>query len=120
MRFVSLMLVCFALLLGCNSDKPDDLLAEDTYINLMVELQLLRSYQQQGQPDSTAIDSLQNAIFKQYEVTESQFRVSHEYYQKDLNQQSERISEAIERLRRDRITGTDSSAGNESSETDSL
>lgn len=114
------MLLCSALLLGCNSDKPDNLLTEDTYINLMVELQLLRSYQQQGQPDSSAVDSLRNSIFEQYGATETQFRTSHEYYQQDINQQSERISEAIERLRRDRIAGTDTSAGDKAAEADSL
>lgn len=102
---------------GCNDKTPPHLIAEDTYIDLMVELQLLESYVSFNQPDSLTIDSLRNEIFRHYEVTENQFTTSHKYYQDhDIRAQRDRIGKAIEALRKDKMTGQDSVA----TRTDSL
>lgn len=121
MRFFVAILFFALLVLGCSNDKPDNLLAEDTYVDLLVELQLLRSYQQ-NHPNASRVDSLRNVIFDKYNANEEQFKRSHEYYQQDIDRQSERIKEAIERLRKDRIADSDTAAtqDQDSTITDSL
>ena len=102
---------------GCNNEAPADLIAEETYIDLIVELQLLQSYVSYNQPDSLAVDSLRNEIFNHYNVSESQFQESHQYYQDhDLRAQRDRIGAAVEDLRKDKMAGQDSTA----SQSDSL
>ena len=107
---VVLLCVCLAAF-ACSNNKPSDLIGEKKYIDLMVELQLLQSYQKYQQPDSTAVDSLRNIIFQRYEVTENQFNQSHQYYQdQNIRNQRDRIGKAVEELRKDRIAGQDSAS----------
>lgn len=109
MRLFFTILACTLILTSCfnQNDRPSDLLPEKTYINLMVELQLLKSYQERQRSDSTNADSLRNAIFKKYGASEQRFSESHRYYQEDIEAQRERISQAIEKLRKDRISAMD-------------
>lgn len=98
-------------LAGCtvdNSEKPDDLIEEDAYINLLAELQLVQSYHENLPQDSLSIDSLQNQIYEHYNITEERFVRSHEYYREDMQAQAERLDEAIERLRKDKVQLEDS------------
>ncbi len=109
MRLFLTVLACALFLSSCfdHDDRPADLLPEETYIDLMVELQLLKSYQERQQTDSTSADSLRNAIFEKHGATEERFSKSHRYYQEDIEAQRERISRAIEKLRKDRISAMD-------------
>ncbi len=92
------------LLLSCSGSEspPDNLIEEETYIDLLVELQLLETYRS-GVPDSVAADTLRAAIFRKHGVQPEAFRRSHRYYRQNLEEQKERIDEAIERLRRDQV-----------------
>lgn len=120
MRFFAAILFSALIFSGCSNNKPANLLEEDTYIDLLVELQLLRSYQQ-NHPNASQVDSLRSVIFDEYNTNQAQFKRSHEYYQQDVDRQSERIKEAIERLRKDRIAGSDTVAtGTDSAATDSI
>lgn len=104
-----LILAVFFLLIGsgitgCDQNEPPPfVIEEDTYIDLMVELQLLRSYVEIVPADSATIDSLRNEIYTKYDITAKQFRESHEYYQGQYTEQKNRIDEAIERLRMDQV-----------------
>lgn len=97
---------------------PDSLLPEETYVNLLVELQLLRSYAR-TLPDSVGTDSLQAAIFQRYDVDAGRFRLSHNYYQKNLEAQKKRIDRAIEELRRDQVRPQESTRSDRASAGDS-
>jgi hypothetical protein len=89
---------------GCNQDSsPSAVIGEEKYIDLMVELQLFRSYIRTVPADSSTIDSLQTEIYKKYNVTQEEFRKSHEYYQQQYVEQKERIDKAIEQLRMDQV-----------------
>lgn len=105
--FLSILLVF--ILASCSDDlqKPDDLIDEDTYTNLMVELQLIRSYGENAETDSTTIDSLTTEVFQKYDVTAESFMESHEYYEHFPEQQKARTEEAIERLKMDKIENFD-------------
>ena len=86
---------------GCKSEnpKPENLIQEDQYIELLVELQLLESYRSVTPQDTLSIDSLKNVIYGRYKVNEQQFVASHRYYQQQIEPQKERIVTAIDRLR---------------------
>ena len=84
-----------------SDDPPEKLIDEDTYINLLIELQLLKSYQESVPPDSTNIDSLKSLIFDRYDVSELRFRLSHNYYQKQVEKQRQRVVRAIDSLRKE-------------------
>lgn len=116
MRNAVLIFILWLVVMGCGDETPPDLIPEETYIHLMVELQLLQSYATIEQPDSTTIDSLEGNIFRYYDVTEAQFEESHQFYQNnDVRAQRDRIGKAVEALRKDRITGQDSAAAREDS-----
>lgn len=97
-----------------NPAPPESLLAEETYVDLLVELQLLRSYAR-TLPDSADTDSLQAAIFQRYDVDAGRFRLSHDYYQKNLEAQKRRIDRAIEELRRDQVRPQESTRSDSTS-----
>lgn len=96
------MLCLFA---GCSEspERPEILIGEETYISLLVELQLVRTYSETDRMDEAAADSLRNRIFQEYGVSDSVFWESHEYYQQFPKEQKKRIEEAIEQLRKDRM-----------------
>jgi hypothetical protein len=112
MRFLLSLLAAGFLLAGCHkyNKRPKHLIPDSTYINLLIELQLLKSYQQEQQPDSVTIDSLRKAIFKKYGTNKNQFRKSHTYYRRNVKQQNKRIKKAIKRLQQDRVIEKDSVA----------
>lgn len=93
---------------GCSDrpPKPDWLINEDTYIDLMVELQLIRSYGETSSLDSLTVDSLTDEVFQKYETTDSIFVQSHNYYQQFPKKQKIRIEKAIERLKMDQVSDT--------------
>jgi len=88
---------------GCTHtpEKPDHLIPEKKYINLLVELQLARTYGENVPTDSATVDSLSQVIYNKYGVTAQQFKASHSYYQQFPNEQKKRTEEAIEKLKMD-------------------
>lgn len=94
--------------LSCSdeSPKPDQLIKEDKYIDLMIELQLVRSHGESNSLDSLTVDSLTKEVFQQYGTTDSIFVQSHNYYQRFPKEQQTRIEQAIERLKMDQVSDT--------------
>ncbi|MDR8392179.1 DUF4296 domain-containing protein [Aliifodinibius sp. S!AR15-10] len=94
-----------ALLAGCiekpKNPKPENLIPEDDYIDLLIELQLLKSYRASFPPDSAEpnIDSLKALIYDKYHVNEEQFLRSHRYFQSQVEPQVERVTNAIDSLK---------------------
>lgn len=101
--FLILLLAFTAVSCSKQANPPSHLINEDTYIDLLIELHLLRNYQAHSTVDSSTVDSLMKQIFKKYGVTRQQFKKSHDYYQRQLEKQSNRINQAIDRLRKDHI-----------------
>ncbi|WP_440999122.1 DUF4296 domain-containing protein [Fodinibius sp. SL11] len=89
-----------------NPPKPDQLIKEDKYIDVMVELQLVRSHGEINSLDTLTVDSLTNEVFQKYEITDSIFVQSHSYYQRFPQKQQMRIEKAIERLKMDQVSDT--------------
>ncbi|SHE91818.1 protein of unknown function [Fodinibius roseus] len=104
-RWYCLVILLSGLVAGCSEspEKPEMLIDEDTYISLLVELQLVRTYSETDRMDEAAADSLRDTIFREYGVPDSAFWESHKYYQQFPADQKKRVEEAIERLRKDRM-----------------
>jgi hypothetical protein len=108
MRIFFIVLLMASMITSCHNDQPANLLPGDTYVNLLIELQLLESYGDQQHPGSQIVDSLRQIIFKKYGTTKQQFQKSNIYYSQHIDQQNKRIQEAIDRLRKDHISSQDS------------
>lgn len=107
-RFIIPAVCGVLLMISCEDqpEEPDELLNENTYVNLLVELQLVRSYAEASQLDSLAADSLAEEVFNKYGTSGEQFRESHHYYQQFPREQKERVDKAIELLRMDQVEDT--------------
>ncbi|SMO77350.1 DUF4296 domain-containing protein [Gracilimonas mengyeensis] len=82
---------------GCRGvekpQPPDNLLPEPVYMDVMIELQHIRTYAS-ARPDSVNVDSLKQLVFEKYEIEEAAFASSHKFYQSDVQAQIERIEAA--------------------------
>lgn len=98
------LIFAFFLMLGCKDKnhiaKPDPLMEEAQYLDLLFELNILKVYQSRGTPGSV-VDSLYTEIFKKHEADSTLFRVSHQYYQTQLEQQQVRVDSLIVRLNKE-------------------
>jgi len=84
----SLLLLCFC---ACNSEpKPDNLIDEDRFVPLLVEIHLADGYlnTKSQMPDSLAYrgNGLYTAIFQRHHVDSVQFKKSYQYYAVHLEQ----------------------------------
>lgn len=86
-----------------DSEKPENLIPEDDYIDLIIELQLVNTFSQSAAADSISVDSLVHVVFERYGVNREQFVATHNYYQEFPEEQKKRIDSAIERLRMDEV-----------------
>lgn len=117
-------LAILILISGClgpeEIPKPQNLIDENNYVDLMVELQHLKTYQN-AYPDSVNTDSIKTIIYERFGVNEEQFLSSHAYYQKHTREQISRVNEVLERMNQEEQyiqTHIDSmiSAGNKQAE----
>lgn len=77
--------------------RPDDLIPEVDYVDLLVEMQHITTWRN-SRPDSVQADSLKALVYEKFGITEDQFLRSHTYYQKDVDGQLLRIDEAIRQM----------------------
>ncbi|MDZ7807872.1 MAG: DUF4296 domain-containing protein [Gracilimonas sp.] len=100
---VTLMVV---MLTGCSGHrkpkKPQNLIPEDQYIDLLVEMQHIQSYRN-AEPDSINADSLKATALSNYSVTDSQFLATHKYYQMQPNRHLEQIDSVLNRLDKEEL-----------------
>lgn len=97
---------------GCSStpEKPDNHIPESKYVDLIVELQLVRTYAENADTDSTTVDSLISEVYDKYDITEKQFQQNHQYYQQFPKKQKERVENAIEQLKMELVTERDTAS----------
>lgn len=124
---VKLILFSFILVFqfGCTGqndpEKPNDLIPEDQYIDLLIEMQHIQSYRN-AEPDSVSADSLKAMVFENYSVTDSQFLASHKYYQLQPDLHLKQIDSVLNRLDNEelRIRSFIDSVQSQRQKTDSL
>ena len=97
-----LLLVIFPFsIFACSEEEqpPENLLPEDTYIRLLGELHIAHNLGDLEPENQAMIDSVLSEIFSEYDTNEEQYRVSHYYYQEDLESQVKRVEKLQEQLR---------------------
>ncbi len=102
-----LSVLCIPLLIaGCdNKEKPENLIDEETYIELIAELQVAESALEVSS-DSLNAKQLIQRVMDRHEVTYRQFIDSHKYYSKDFQAQQKRIQKALDILQQKRANLT--------------
>ena len=104
-NMIPLLIGCI-ILFNCNNDhpiqKPDNLMAEELYLDLFYELELLSVYQDRGARGSV-VDSLYEEIFKKYNSDKDVFMSSHKYYQSQIIEQQIRADSVIKKIERNLI-----------------
>jgi hypothetical protein len=98
MRYLAIYLIIPALLLvSCSDNKPDDLIEKEDFVNLLVEFELLRTFQR-TEGDSLRTAEITNAVLNRYGITFDQFERSNKYYLTDSEEYRHLYREAIEQL----------------------
>lgn len=89
--------------LGCQSDpdKPEDLIKEPVYIDVLTEVFMAQSLAELKDITEKE-DSLVNVVFDRYDVSQDQFERSHEYYQRQGEAQVVRTDTIRSILRNER------------------
>ncbi len=82
---------------GCDRSAPDNLIDEDTYVDILVEMHLLASLKE-IKDDQEVFEEGQKAVLEHYGIDRDQFQNSHEYYHRDMKAQSLRYREVRSRL----------------------
>ena len=80
-----------------ETSKPDNLISEQNYIDLLVEMQHITTYRD-ARPNTVNADSLKSLVYDKFGITEEQFLASHQYYQKQVNRQIARVNEALRQM----------------------
>ncbi len=98
MRFGFILFLILISIISCEKKelvpKPDNLLDEDTFVKLMVEIQLLDVwiYTSEEVPNP---DSLKGVLFNEYNTSEEIFDISNAYYQSNTDEHIARIDSAL-------------------------
>jgi hypothetical protein len=86
------------LLAGCDRDRPDDLIDEGTYMDILLEMHLLAAIREMDGGDEERFRAGQDVVLSHYRITRDQFQRSHEWYHKDMHEQQLRYNTVRERL----------------------
>lgn len=88
---------------GCSSESspPDELIDEQTYEQMFMEFAIINQLDQRLLQKNSQ-DNLRQIVYEYYNVTEEEFRISHEYYESQVDDQLERVKEMSRTLRTER------------------
>lgn len=86
------------LLAGCDRDRPDDLIEEETYLDILLEMHLLAAIREMDGGDEERYLAGQKAVLSHYRITRDQFQRSHSWYHRDMHEQQLRYNTVRQRL----------------------
>nr|WP_255727793.1 DUF4296 domain-containing protein [Rhodohalobacter sulfatireducens] len=100
MLFVLILLI---VLPGCSSESnpPDELIDEQTYEQIFMEFAIINQLDKRILEDRSQ-EELRQLVYEHYDVTEEEFRISHEYYEQNVEEQLERVRDMSDILREER------------------
>ncbi len=87
---------------GCDRDQPKDLIDEDIYVDILLELHILAAIREIDGEDETRYRAGQDAVLAHYQITREQFERSHDYYHRNMQEQQRRYNTV--RLRLDELS----------------
>ncbi len=99
-HLIPLLLILFA---ACGQGKPKGVIAEDKYVVVFAELLVVEQISD-NQLGPINRQHLIDEIYKKHNVTEEQFRVSHNYYQQHPEAQVQRVDRIDEFISSERDT----------------
>lgn len=99
--FPLLLLIIFT---ACGDEKPEDVMEEDKYVAVFSELLVVNQLSDEQLGDANR-QHLVDDIYEKYNTSEEEFRASHLYYQKQPEEQLQRLDviEEIVSAERDTI-----------------
>lgn len=86
-----------------SCEGQPELLDEETYGNILIELTIVNQMDEVHMGDRSREEFI-DEIYQKYDVSSEIFRMSHEHYQRDVEQQMKRVEELGKRLRSERET----------------
>ena len=86
---------------GCDFGSSDQIMDERTYEDIFIELAFLDQFDDKLLNDITK-EEMREQIFDHYGVTSEEFKISHEHYQNQVDEQLERLQRIGERIRAER------------------
>ena len=92
-----ILCMLFALLSGCTRSAPGDLVGEEDYISILVEMHLLSAIKELD-GDEKRYSEGQEQVLSHYGISREQFQRSHAYYHRNMPLQQERYREVRRRL----------------------
>lgn len=103
MRKILLIVFAFAAIYGCGSEssEPEELITEETYERMFIEFAIINQMDEQLL-QNTSQEELRQMVYQQYDVTEEEFRISHEYYEQNVDEQLDRVKEITRLMRSER------------------
>ncbi len=89
--------------LGCSSEStpPDELIDEQTYQQMFMEFTIINQFDQRILEEKSQ-EEFRQLVYEHYDVTEEEFRISHEYYEQQVDEQLDRVREMSKILRAER------------------
>lgn len=96
LRYGLILLLIFPVFSGCNSE--DNIISEELYITVFTELALLNQMNDERFPESEK-EQIRSEIFENYDLSEEEFRISHEFYERQTPEQIARMDTVSVRLR---------------------
>lgn len=103
----TLFFLALTVFTACEEEqKPENLLPERVFINLIAEVEVLETYRNQAE-DTVSVAILRDSVFTHYDATEQQFYRTEAYYQQRPEKYKALLDSALERLNiaQARITG---------------
>ncbi|MCG2590530.1 DUF4296 domain-containing protein [Rhodohalobacter sulfatireducens] len=103
MKKLLFVLILLIVLPGCSSESnpPDELIDEQTYEQIFMEFAIINQLDKRILEDRSQ-EELRQLVYEHYDVTEEEFRISHEYYEQNVEEQLERVRDMSDILREER------------------
>jgi hypothetical protein len=97
------VLILLIVLPGCSSESnpPDELIDEQTYEQIFMEFAIINQLDKRILEDRSQ-EELRQLVYEHYDVTEEEFKISHEYYEQNVEEQLERVRDMSDILREER------------------
>lgn len=87
--------------ISCSDKPPNEVMSEDKYENLFIELAILSQTDTIQIADEERIE-LRNEIYSKYNTDKERFRITHDYYESRIPEQLERMDRISETLHAER------------------
>lgn len=103
MKRLLIAVIFLMITFGCSSESspPDELIDEQTYEQMFMEFAIINQLDQRLL-QKTSQEQIRQLVYEHYNVTEEEFRISHEYYERQIDDQLERVKEMSRTLRTER------------------